>query len=119
MRTDQYDKLKELTEELTDIVIKEANHIKAIEPTVARQRKNDKTLIEERRLHWRKKNTMATLGVLQRINWLTGILEREGKHGHGGRKPEGDARKRTDEAIAEATAEVERIRTTRGPALDG
>jgi hypothetical protein len=79
VRTDQYDRLKTLSEQLIDVVLIEGDAIKLIEPKVkpAKGSRGAHYHNAERRLHWRKKNTMATLGILMRIHSLVSIVERK------------------------------------------
>lgn len=111
MRTDQYDRLKQLSEKLTDVVLIEGDAIKRVEPTVAQGRKNDQYLTQERRLHWRKKNTMATLGILMRIHSLVSIVERAGQKNlpPAGAPDEATAEIDAEAMIESAEKEVEKI----------
>lgn len=73
MRQDQYEKLQELTEKLTDAFISEADpavwpgHGVAI-AAMDQQTRGDR--------YWCKKNAAATLSVLMRVQNLIGVFER-------------------------------------------
>lgn len=73
MRQDQYEKLQELTEKLTDVFLAEADPDKwsgtGIEPS-----KMDKTTRGDR--YYDKKNAAATLTVLIRTTSLIGVIQR-------------------------------------------
>lgn len=76
MRADQYDRLKALSEDLTDVVLLEADpklwdkYTLKVSRTGARYYESDKAR------HWQKKNASATLNILIRIHSLVNIIER-------------------------------------------
>lgn len=83
MRDDQYQRLKSLSEKLTDVVLDEADpaswpgdgmttdawrKLEAIDPKEAQRVRGDR--------YWSKKNANATLSLLTRVYTITGIIER-------------------------------------------
>lgn len=76
MRADQYERLKVLSELLTDRVLVETNPAMWPESKATKSKYGAKYFNEDRELHWRKKHAMASLGILMRIHSLVNIIER-------------------------------------------
>lgn len=105
MRTDQYDRLKQISEKLTDVVILESDPANWPQPEADEGEGGAKYFNEERALHWRKKTTFATLGILMRIHALVGIMDRGRNNPLAAEATERD----TDKMIRSAEREVEKI----------
>lgn len=80
MRQDQYERLQELSEKLTDVFLDEAEPSKwpgnAIEPgNMDQQTRGDR--------YWCKKNAVATLSLVDRVNRLTGDIQAASNGGTG------------------------------------
>jgi len=80
MRQDQFEKLQELTEKLTDAFIGEADPDKwpghGVElASMDQQTRGDR--------YWSKKNAAATLSVIMRTTTLIGVIQRNSVEGTG------------------------------------
>lgn len=81
MRQDQYERLQELSEKLTDVFLDEAEPGKwpghSIEPgNMDQQTRGDR--------YWCKKNAVATLSLVDRVNRLIGDTQAASMGGTGG-----------------------------------
>jgi hypothetical protein len=108
VRADQYDRIKALSEKLTDVVLKEGDTITAVVPKADTGKSGAHYHNEERRLHWRKKNTMATLGILMRLHSLVNIIESKAVKDEPP-PSDGEVDRRADDLIESAEREVESI----------
>lgn len=104
MRADQYDKLKTLSERLTDVVLIEVDPEKwpgGVDlATLSRDARGDR--------YWCKKNAAATLTLLTKIQSLTGMVERS-QSGSTPPQPEVDDEADLDREIRSAEREAARI----------
>lgn len=108
MRQDQYEKLQELTEKLTDVFLQEADPAKwpgaSLESgTMDQQTRGDR--------YWCKKNATATLTVIMKTSNLVSLIQLRSAGGEqGGAAVEGE-KEEVDSLDAEiAAAEKEAIR---------
>lgn len=81
MRADQYERLQVLSEKLTDVFLAEANPDKwpgaGLDlANIDQQTRGD--------LYWTKKNAVATLSLVDRVNRLTGQIQEASHGGTGG-----------------------------------
>jgi hypothetical protein len=101
MRQDQYEKLQELTEKLTDAFIGEADpavwpgHGVAI-AAMDQQTRGDR--------YWCKKNAAATLSVIVRTTNLIGIIQMRGAGGGAGGVPPAEQAQEDNSLDAEMKA---------------
>lgn len=101
MRQDQYEKLQELTEKLTDAFIGEADpavwpgHGVAI-AAMDQQTRGDR--------YWCKKNAAATLSVIVRTTSLIGIIQQRSLAGVAGGVPAPEQEQEDDSLDAEVRA---------------
>lgn len=101
MRQDQYEKLQELTEKLTDAFIGEADpavwpgHGVAI-AAMDQQTRGDR--------YWCKKNAAATLSVIVRTTSLIGIIQQRSMAGTGGGVPAPEQEQQEDGLEADVKA---------------
>ncbi|HAV37459.1 MAG TPA: hypothetical protein DCX52_14085 [Massilia sp.] len=101
MRQDQYEKLQELTEKLTDAFIGEADpavwpgHGVAI-AAMDQQTRGDR--------YWCKKNAAATLSVIVRTTSLIGVIQQRSLLGAGGGVPAPEQEKEDDGLEADVKA---------------
>ena len=107
MRTDQYDRLKQISEKLTDVVLLEADP-KNWPPTEGVKGKSGAAYFNAtRELHWRKKGATATLNILMRLHALVNIVERSAVTNPP--TPDDQPERDMDELIEKSEKEVEGI----------
>lgn len=75
MRQDQYERIQGLTEELADVFISEADPRKWPGATIPVDMQ-DKTMRGDR--YWMKKNAVATMALMLRINSFVDVVQRQG-----------------------------------------
>lgn len=101
MRQDQFERLQELTEKLTDVFLDEATPDKwpgaGVEPTSwDQQTRGDR--------YWMKKNAAATLTVIMKTNSLVGVIQNRSAGGGAGGVPDPEQEKDDDGLDAEMRA---------------
>lgn len=118
MRDDQYQRLKSLTEKLTDVVLEEADpaswpgdgmttetwrKLEAADAKEAQRIRGDR--------YWSKKNAAATLSLLTRVYTIAGIVERSAPApaGNGGEDREDDLDKEIKAAEKEAKTILKKV----------
>lgn len=106
MRQDQYEKLQQLEEQLTDAFIVEAAPEKwpghGVEPgTMDQQTRGDR--------YWCKKNAVATLSLVQRVGTLIGQVQLRSAGATPPEEGEGQQQDHLDADIAAAEKEAARL----------
>lgn len=109
MRQDQYEKLQELTEKLTDVFLNEADPDKwpganLESGTMDQQTRGDR--------YWCKKNAAATLTVIMKTANLVGVIQQRSAAGEqGGASVEGEKEEEEslDAEIARAEKEAAKL----------
>lgn len=104
MRADQYERLKVLSEGLTDVVLVEADPATWSRKKVATGKHGAKYFNGDRNLYWRKKQATATLNILTRIHALVHVIERQAVKEP--TTPDDAADKDVDQLIRESETEV-------------
>lgn len=109
MRQDQFDDLQKLSEKLTDIFLEEANSANWPGAGIPDANMDAKTRGD--RL-WTKKNAIATMGMVQRIVTLTGVVRMNTAAGADG-KDAGSVKEHEeedmDDEMAAATKEAKKM----------
>lgn len=104
MREDQYRRLQDLEEKLTDEVLREADPDTWTAPGIQAK---DLTQQERGDRYWCKKNAVATISLAIRIGSLIGMVQRNGPTG--GADPEEEGENPMDAEIREAEAEAKKL----------
>lgn len=104
MREDQYRRLQELEERLTDEVLREADPATWTAPGIAAK---DLTQQDRGDRYWCKKNAVATISLAIRVGSLIGLVQRNGPSGESGADEE--AENPLEAEIREAEAEARKL----------
>lgn len=114
MRPDQYQKLQELTEKLTDVFLNEADPASWPGRGVALAQMDQQTRGD---LYWSKKNAAATLTVIMKTTSLIGVIQHRSAAGVGdGVQSESDEPDGLDGEIRAAEKEATRLLNKLGTA---
>ena len=114
MRPDQYQRLQELTEKLTDVFLDEANPEGWPGRGVALAQMDQQTRGD---LYWSKKNAAATLTVIMKTTSLIGVIQQRSAAGAGdGVQPESEEPDGLDGEIRAAEKEAARLLNKLGTA---
>lgn len=81
MRQEQYERLQQLAEKLTDVFLEEANPEKWPGHGLAAGEMDQQTRGDR---YWVKKNAAATLSVIMKTTSLVGVIQRSSAGGGGG-----------------------------------
>jgi len=106
MRQDQFEKLQEISENLTDVFIAEADVSKWPGATIPVDQQ-DKTIRGDR--YWQKKNAVATIALITRVSVLTGIIKRNTSSGNVGGGSAGVMEEDMDREIQDAEKEAAKL----------
>lgn len=103
MRQDQYERIIALEEELVDVFLNEANPKLWPGSTIPID-KQDKAMRGDR--YWHKKNAVATIALVSRINYLQGVIQRNSSDRNPGTKVD-ETDSDLDKEVANAEKEAQ------------
>lgn len=106
MRQDQYERMMALEEKLVDVFLDEANP--EIWPgTAIPVDQQDKMIRGDR--YWHKKNAVATLALINRLNILQGVVQRNTSNQAPGTKVQEEGESDLDKEVNAAEKEAARL----------